>query len=192
MHRVFVLLSSLVSTSQRRRPQCVQCTKTSKRKTQCYFSIATYRAARQQFISCVCIFSTHGNGCSAHGSRCLLPTWMENAEYSVKSPHLPPCEVKHQCFFVFFLLLKIICTTISDAHGSIFISLPTTCADVNVTGDCWKLAPFIKWCKTAGEKRREGITEYFLDCSQNLHHLQLNSNANFINGWYGMDNSMNL
>lgn len=99
----------------------------------------------------------------------FFQTWMENAEYSVKRPHLLPCEVKHQCFFfggVFSpLLLKIICTTISDARGSIFISLPTTCADVNVTGDCWKLSPFIKWCKTAGEKRREGITEYFLNCS---------------------------
>lgn len=29
----------------------------------------------------------------------FFQTWMENAEYSVKRPHLLPCEVKHQCFF---------------------------------------------------------------------------------------------
>lgn len=123
------------------------------RNAQCYFPVRTYGAVRQQIhFMCLCVSSTHGNGCSAHGSCCLFPSWMENAERYVKSSHLLHREAKHQCF-----LMR---TTISSAHGLI---KHFTFANVSVTGDCWKFSPFIKWCKAAGEKHREGITRHFLN-----------------------------
>lgn len=180
MHRVFVFPPSLVSPCQRSRPQCVQCTnKRNRRNAQCYSPVRTYGAMRQQIhFMCFCVSSTHGDGCSAHGSCCLFPSWMENAERYVKSSHLPPCEVKHHCF----VFLKIIWTTISNAHGLI---KHFTFANVSVTGDCWTFSPFIKWCKAAGEKRREGITQHFLNCSTNLLHLQLKWNALVMKVWEG-------
>lgn len=161
----------LETTFQRRWPLCIQCKKQARHKKNMMFplhcdlfiKLSSEKTSLLRLL--VCILNT----C------CLHPTWKKKPSQNI----LWKCVLHLPLSLSFLFLLHIIC---NKAQGSIFISLPTTCANLQVTEDCWMLSPFIKWCKTAREKSREGITEYFLNFSRNLHtwiiSSQINSNDN--------------